>query len=152
MVGAVAGRAVFRSFQSVMKSVPRLLRGPHRIAMRCAFEEILSGARGRNAEREENHKLLERFDMFNRGQLEAFLASSRVCCTQVAVCRRRRSDNIFGRVERAEALVHLQLALGSRQTLQKLLDQWRLREAHVLIQPKLVNHRPSREPQEVFRA
>ena len=66
MVCAVAARAAFRSIQSVnlvealhdrprvMKSVPKFLRGPYRMAMRCALEEILAGARGRNVEREEN--------------------------------------------------------------------------------------------------
>ena len=110
---------------SVMKSVPRFLQGPYRIVMRCALEEMLAGARGHNVEREENgwrllmllprmllhrpprgggipkHKLLERSDMFNRGQWEALLAAGGVCCTQAAVRRRRprlQGDNIPGRV------------------------------------------------------
>ena len=66
-------------------------------------------------------KLLERFDMFNRGQWEALLAASCVCCTQAAVGRRRwrtQSDNISGRVERAEALVHLGELSSARQVLE----------------------------------
>ena len=85
------------------------------------------------------HKLLERFDMFNWGQWEALLAASCLCRAQAAVGRRRwrsQGDNISGRVERAEALVHLgelssarqvlegaQLAPGSRKKWQKLIDQ-----------------------------
>ena len=108
------------------------------------------------------HKLIERFDMFNRSQWEALLRAGGVCCTQAGVRRRRsrhRGDNVPGRVARAEVLVHLgelssarqvlegaQLAPDFRQTLQKLTDQSkRPREARVPIPPKLVNIRPSRE-------
>ena len=105
------------------------------------------------------HKLIERFNMFNRGQWEALLRAGGVCCTQAGVRRRRsrhRGDNVPGRVAQAEALVHLgelssaqqvlegaQLAPGFRQTLQKLSDQSkRPREARVPGPPEVVNHRP----------
>ena len=130
--------------------------------MRFAIGEIMAGVRNQHVDREENiwrlflllprmllhkpargggvpkHKLMERFNMFNKGQWEALLTAGGVCCTQAAVRRRRcrhRSDNVPGRVARAEALVHLgelssarqvlegaQLAPGSRQMLQKLTD------------------------------
>ena len=97
--------------------------------------------------------------MFNKGQWEALLTAGGVCCTQAAVRRRRcrhRSDNVPGRVARAEAVVHLgelssarqvlegaQLAPGSRQMLQKLTDQSkRPREARVPVPPEVGNHRP----------
>ena len=66
LVGAATARTAFRSIQSVnlvetfqerasvMKSVPRFLRGPFRIAMRCAIEEIMAGVRSQNVDREEN--------------------------------------------------------------------------------------------------
>ena len=54
------GQNSFRSIQSfqerasVVKSIPRFLRGPFRIAMRCAIEEIMVGVRSQNVDHEEN--------------------------------------------------------------------------------------------------
>ena len=145
------------------------------------MEEILAGVRSQNVDLEENgwrlflllprmllhkpargggvpkHKLMERFNMFNRGQWEALLKAGGVCCTQAAIRRRRirhRSDNVLGRVARAEALVQVelssarqvlegaQLAPGFHQTLQQLRDQSkRPREPRVPVPPEVINHR-----------
>ena len=109
------------------------------------MEEILAGVRSQNVDREENgwklflllprmllhkpargggvpkHKLMGRFNMFNKGQWEALLKAGGVCCTQAAVRRRRtrhRSDNVPGRVARAEALLHLGELSSARQVLE----------------------------------
>ena len=147
----------------MMKSVPRFLRGPYRLAMRVALEEMVAGYRSHNLTRQERGwklflllprmllhrgprgcgiprtKLLERFEMFVRGQWDNLLEASRVCGDKAAVARRRRTrrgDDINKRVDRAEALVRLgelssarqalevaQLAPGSQQTLDVLRDQ-----------------------------
>ena len=107
---AVAMEEEFDERACVMKSVPRFLRGPYRIAMRVALEEIESAddtrrergwklflllprlllhrsPRGGTIPRS---KLLKRFDLFNRGEWISLLEASRVCCDEAAVARRRR--------------------------------------------------------------
>ena len=44
---------VFQERACVMKSVPRFLRGPYRIAMRFALEEMVAGYRSHNLTRQE---------------------------------------------------------------------------------------------------
>ena len=168
----------------VFQERPRFLRSPYRIAMRVALEEIVAGYRSHNMTRQERGwklflllprmllhrgprgggiprpKLLERFEMFVRGQWDNLLEASRVCGDKAAVARRRRTrrgDDINRRVDRAEALVHLgelssarqalegaELAPGSQQTLDILRDQSkRPRETRVPIHPELLHHSPS---------
>ena len=125
----------------VMKSVPRFLRGPYRIAMRVALEEINTEdllrqergwklfmllprmllhrpPRGGVVERGK----LVRFDQFNRGAWTSLVEASRTCCQQDGVVRRRRShrgENDLGRrVDRAEALVHMGELSSARQAVE----------------------------------
>ena len=44
----------FQERASVMKRVPRFLRGQFRIVLRCATEEIMAGVRSQSVDREEN--------------------------------------------------------------------------------------------------
>ena len=97
------------------------------------------------------------FQHVQQRQWEALLKAGGVCCTQAAIRRRRirhRSDNVLGRVARAEALVQVelssarqvlegaQLAPGFHQTLQQLRDQSnRPSEPRVLVPPEVINHR-----------
>ena len=133
--------------------------------MRVALEEMLAVYRSHHGccctvgpvVAESRPKLLERFEMFVRGQWDNLLEASRVCGDKAAVARRRRrrrGDDINKRVDRAEALVHLgelssarqalegaELAQGSQQTLDILRDQSkRPRETRVPIPPELVHH------------
>ena len=130
---AVAMEEEFDERPCVMKSVPRFLRGPYRIAMRVALEEIESAddiwrergwklfllflllprlllhrsPRGGTIPRS---KLFRRFDLFNRGEWISLLEASRVCCDEAAVGRRRRGcraeSDMPSRISRAEAFVH----------------------------------------------
>ena len=130
-VQAVVMEEEFDERACVMKSVPRFLRGPYRIAMRVALEEIESvddtrrelgwklflllprlllhrSPRGGTIPRS---KLLKRFDLFNRGEWICLLEASRVCCDEAVLARRRRGrraeNGVPSRISRAEALVHM---------------------------------------------
>ena len=121
-----------------MKSVPRFMRGNHRIAMRTVLEEICAGERtGEEARAERGWKLfillprmllhrpargghipraklISRFESFVRGDWGSLILASRECSTQAAVVRRRRSrrtgDNLEHRAARAEVLGELSSA------------------------------------------
>ena len=126
----------------VMKSVPRFMQGPYRIAMRVALQEMNSAdevqvergwklflllprlllyraPRGGLIPRA---KLMSRLELFNRGDWRQLLEASRNCCHQAAVLRRRRNrrseDDITRRVNRAESLVHMGELSSARQALE----------------------------------
>ena len=136
----------FEERASVMKSVPRFLRGPYRTAMRVALEEIREGGRRDDVTRQERGwklflllprmllhrsprgglipraKLLDRFEMFIRGRWIDILTASEECCRQAVASRRRRTrrveDEMKRRVDRADVLVHMGELSSARQALE----------------------------------
>ena len=131
---------------SVMKSVPKFLRGPNRIAMRTALENICGGRRGQEWARQERgwkvffllprmllhrparggliprSKLESRFESFVRGDWRSLISASRTCNAQAASVRQRRSrrsqDCMERRAARAEALVRMGELSSARQALE----------------------------------
>ena len=131
----------FKQRASVMKVVPKFLRGSYRNAMRVALEEVIVD----NPTRRERgwklfmmlprmllhrpprgglnprHKLVHRFEMFSRGEWWDLIRAS-AACEQAAVGRRRRrrrpGDDLESRAARAEMLVHLGELSSARQALE----------------------------------
>ena len=131
---------------SVLKTFPHFLKGPYRIAMRVALQEIEEGSRGVEPVREERgwklflllprmmlhrpprggliprSKLIHRFELFVSGRWTELLAASEACCQQAAISRRRRSrrveDDITRRLDRADSLVHMGELSSARQALE----------------------------------
>ena len=131
----------FEERASVMKSVPRFLRGPYRTAMRVALEEIREGGRRDDMTRQERgwklflllqrmllHRsprggLIPRAKLLDRrGRWIDLLTASEECCRQAAASRRRRTrrveDEMKRRVDRADALVHMGELSSARQALE----------------------------------
>ena len=158
---AVDGVNLVEGFDERACPVPRFLRGPHRISMRVALEEInvddaVRQERGwklflllprmllHRAPRggtNPKSKLLVRFDQFNAGELLDLLEASRKANQQAAVNRRRRQ------VSKAEALVHMEegssLAPGTEATLDALRDpSKRLREPRTPVPRELSSPEP----------
>ena len=152
--GAMARRRGFESLDGVslvqefderaclMKTVPRFLKGPYRIALRTALEEtnvedlgrqelgwklflllprllLHQGPRGGTIAKQ---KLLGRFEKFNSGAWLDLLEESRKVTHEAAQVRRRRNrrteDDLTRRVSRAEALVHMGEVSSARQALE----------------------------------
>ena len=131
---------------SVMKSVPKILRGPYRIAMRTALEEICGGHRSQEGVRQERgwklffllprmllhrpargglfprSKLESRFESFVRRDWGSLISASRTCNAQAASIRQRRrrrsQDCVERRAALAEALVHMGELSSARQALE----------------------------------
>ena len=126
----------------VMKSVPRFMNGPYKIAMRVALEEMNTidevrvergwklflllprmllhrASRGGLIPRP---KLMNRLELFNRGAWRELLEASRKCSHQAAVSRRRKNrrpeQDIARRVSRAASLVHMGELSSARQALE----------------------------------
>ena len=126
-----------------MKSIPKFLRGPPRNALKFALEEAsFVGDPARSVRgwkllvmlprmllhrRPEGcvapkAKLVERFEMFARGQWDQLIRASEDCDERAAVSRRRRTrragNDIEVRAARADALVQVGELSSARQALE----------------------------------
>ena len=118
-------------------SVPRLMQGLYKIAMRVALQEMNSTEEVRVGRGWKlflllprlllywaprgglipKPKLMSRLELFNRGDWRQLLEANRNCCRQAAALSHRRNrsseDDITRRVSRAEFPVHMgRVAVG----------------------------------------
>ena len=125
---------IFSNRACVMKSVPKFLKGPYRVAMRVALVEATSVIA---AERSKGRKLFvllprmllsrrprgglvsreqlrQRFDMFAAGQWEELIRASEASALEasVAMHRRRRRRNVEDDSERRAARAQMFVELG----------------------------------------
>ena len=127
---------------AVMKSIPKFLKGPFRNVLKFALEEASSVERVRcvrgwkllvmlprmllhrrpGGRVVSKVKLVERFEMFARGQWDQLLRASELCDERAAVSRRRRTRRVRNDIEvraaRAEALVQIGELSSARQALE----------------------------------
>ena len=141
LMDEVNPRALFEQRAAVMKGV----RGPFRNALKLALHEATRSRDEVDQERGwklffmlprmllhkapgsgsvSRNKLLERFDIFARGEWIQLVAASEACDDRSAIARRRRGrrqsqqDDIENRVARAETLVQMGELSSARQALE----------------------------------
>ena len=152
--GAIAKRRGFEPLDGVnlveefderaclMKTVPRFLKGPYRIALRTVLEEInvedlgqqerwwklflllprFLLHRGPTERRDHRQAEVVGFEKFNSGAWLDLLEESRKVTQEAAQARRRRNrrteDDLTRRVSRADASVHMGEVSSARQVLE----------------------------------
>ena len=141
-LAAVDISSIFCTRASVMKSVPKFLKGPFKNCMKLALEESLAREKDRQVRGKlllmlprmllhrkpgggqiSKKQLLVRFNKFNQGQWTSLMIESKDCDERASVGRRlgnrrRQGDNVEERAAKAEMLVHMGELSAARQALE----------------------------------
>ena len=134
--------SIFRERGSVMKSVPLFLKGPFRNALKFALEEASAQEdvrqvrgwkllvllprmllhRGPGGGLVPKSKLVERFQLFSRGDWHILLEASAKCDQQAAISRRRSRRRVRDDEERRAARAEMLVSQGELSSARQALE------------------------------